>query len=141
MAGAPITVSFWFMIPSDNPMVGSRFGLKAGFLRSGTNFSYYYTFDRLGAEDPTNVDPDTTGPVFPGCTIVTMPDERKGIHTNNEWVHYTHTFDQQVDFIDQAAMPPAPFADPPTNPAYASLYAARFGPTIDSTGIVWVDDF
>jgi len=135
--GGPITVSFWFNIPADAPMVGTRLGIKAGFLRSGNNFSYYYSFDRLGIDDPSNVDPDTAGPVFPGCTIVTLPDLRKGIHTNGEWLQMSRTFDQQVDFVDESCQP---FPEPPTNPAYASIFAARFGPTTDSTGIVWVDD-
>jgi len=135
--GDPITISFWFMIPEENPMVGTRLGLKVGFLRSGNNFSYYYSFDRLGIDDPSNVDPDTAGPVFPGCTIVTLPDERKGIHTSGQWLQMTRTFDQQVDFVDESGQP---FPEPPTNPAYASIFAARFGPTTDSTGIVWVDD-
>jgi hypothetical protein len=138
--GAPITVSFWFMIPAEDPMVGSKFGLKAGFLRSGTNFSYYFSFDRLGAvDDPSNVDPDTSLAPYPGCTIVTLPDERKGIHTDGQWVQYSYTFDQQVDFIDQVTG--QPFPEPPTNPAYASIFAARFGPTVESQGVVWVDDF
>jgi hypothetical protein len=136
--GAPITVSFWFMIPAEDPMVESRFGLKAGFLRSGTNFSYYYTFDRLGLDDPSNVDPDTAGPVFPGCTIVTLGDGRRGIHTNGQWLQMSRTFVQQEVFVDEFGMP---FAEPPTNPAYASVFAARFGPSITSQGIVWVDDF
>jgi len=137
--GAPITISLWFMIPSNDPVVGSRFGIKAGFLRSGSNFSYYHTFDRLGiADDASNVDPDTTLAPYPGCTIVTLGDGRKGIHTNDQWLQMSLITDQQVDFIDQVTG--QPFPEPPTNPARASIFAARFGPTSDSLGIVWVDD-
>ena len=136
--GDPITVSFWFMIPVEDPMVESRFGLKVGFLRSGSNFSYYYSFDRLGIDDPSNVDPDTAGPVFPGCTVVTLGDGRRGIHTNGQWIQMSRTFVQQEVFVDEFGMP---FDEPPVNPAYASVFAARFGPSINSAGTVWVDDF
>lgn len=111
-------------------MVGSRFGLKAGFLRNSEgNFGYYYEYDPLrNVDDPANVDPDTSLAPFPGCTIVTLGDGRKGIHTNGQWLQMSKTFDQQVVFVDEFGVP---FDEPPTNPAYAAsspLASARPSP-------------
>ncbi|HMN39874.1 MAG TPA: GC-type dockerin domain-anchored protein [Phycisphaerales bacterium] len=133
VAGAPIYLSCWYMIPADDPMVGTKFGMKVNFLRNAPgNQSIYREREWL------DVDPDTTIAPPCGTFVVDLPGNVKGIHTNGQWVRFHVSVDQPTDFNDPATQMPYPI--PPTNPAPASIFALRFGPDNTGTGTVWVDD-
>jgi hypothetical protein len=123
-SGAPLTVSCWINIPASDPVVGSKVGMKLSLIRSGNNFSHYQEFEWQ------DLDPDAATP-FPGTTIVTLPSNRKGIHTGGQWIRLQHTLNQS----DIGSFP-----EPPTNPARASFQTFRVSPDNTSTGSVFVDD-
>lgn len=140
--GRPIIVRGWFMIPANDPMVKSRFGLKVNFLNDpgpdNTNFGTFYFRENLA------VDPEATTP-YPGCTVVmvnTPNGMQKGIHTNGQWLQLTMTVNQQTDFPTTIADPPQSFER-----ARMNMLALRFDifpdggtPAPYSQGTVWVDD-
>ncbi len=140
--GRPIKARAWFMIPANDPMVKSRFGLKVNFLNDpgpgNDNFGNFYFKETLP------VDPEAATP-YPGCTIVTVntpSGPQAGIHTNGQWLQVEMTVNQQTDF-------PSPIADPPLSfeRARMNVLALRFDifpdggtPAPFSQGTVWVDD-
>jgi hypothetical protein len=131
-SGAAIRVSCWINIPASDPLVGGRFGLKIEFKRSGDNFSNYDFVEWLDIDPAAAVAP-------PGTVIVPFVDPPvgstltggPGIHTNGQWIKFERTY-QQSQF--------GSFAEPPTNPARASILALRFSNDLNSFGTVWVDD-
>ncbi|MBY0311102.1 MAG: hypothetical protein K2W85_03440 [Phycisphaerales bacterium] len=140
--GRPIKAKCWFMIPANDPMVKSRFGIKVNFLNDpgvdGTNFGVFYFKEVLA------IDPEAAVP-FPGTTVVTVSTPsgpQQGIHTNGQWLPLEVTVSQQTDF-------PSPIADPPSSfeRARMNMLALRFDifpdggtPAPFSQGTVWVDD-
>jgi hypothetical protein len=136
-SGAPITISCWFNIPANDPMVKSRFGIKLALV-NGDNPGLFFQREWL------DVDPEAATP-FPGCTFVTVntPEGPKpGIHTNGQWLHFTRTLPQS-----EIVIPTDPTWVAPTNPAKATMLALRFDifpeggtPAPVSHGTVWVDD-
>jgi hypothetical protein len=157
--GPTFTLSCWFMIPADDPMVGTWFGMKLGFHRSGSNLvSHYWDYewhDVDPAVSPAPSFPDDHGIMVP-LTIVSTPNG-PGVHTGGKWLHITHVWNQSqfcvcsvpTNATSCTTAPSDPgcsiFPSPPTNPAYVSMLALRFS-TIPSPnqantfGTVWVDD-
>ena len=141
--GQPITVSVWFNIPANDPMIKSRFGLKLGLLNN-TDPGIFFAREWLDVDpEATTGTPPVPAP-FPGCTIVTVNTPEglhKGIHTNGQWLLFSRTLTQA-----EINIPVPPFV-PPTNPAHSTLLALRFDifpeggtPAPVSHGTVWVDD-
>jgi len=125
--GAGMTVSGWFMIPADAPIVGHRAGLKLEFRRTENN-SVCEGFELL-AIDPAN--PGAVAGLIAGDTPTGA-----GVHTNGEWVQLTFHFDQS-----RFTIPFWPL--PPVNPdAHVSVLALRFGNPFPAGGrgtIFWDD--
>lgn len=142
--GAPLTMSCWFMIPANDPLIKAKFGMKMGLIRNGTADGQP---DQSHFADPEflEINPEAAVP-FPGCTIVdvtTPQGPAKGIHTNGQWIQLKRS----VSLAQYAGI-----TNPPTNPAPANIMANRFDlinfdsngqpipPFPISYGTVWVDD-
>lgn len=150
---APVTVSAWFYISSSDPFFSStgfiptvpnptdkttRAGLKLEFRRTVNN-SVYQSVEWKDI-DPTDPDIATK---FPGIVQVTDAQGHQGIHTGNQWIKMTRTFDQNSGpFIDSGTM--TYYDMPPVNPdAHVSILPFRFGPppaVAFNSGTVFFDD-
>jgi hypothetical protein len=143
----PITVSGYFYIPSSDPFVGIDFspqflghraGLKLEFRRTVNNSVY------VGREwlDINPNDPNITT-AFPGIVVITTPEGRRGIHTNNQWLKMTRTVQQDASLYVNPGTGMV-WDLPPVNPdARVSVLPIRFGPppaVSFSSGTVFWDD-
>jgi hypothetical protein len=131
--GPDLTLSGWFMIPADDPLVGQRAGLKLEFRRT-VNDSAYEAFDYFFV-DPA--DPTT----MPGLVGVTTPTGA-GVHTNGQWLYWQGVFHQN-QFCWDTMLNMLCWEFPPQNPdAKVSLMCIRFGVRYSegSRGTVYFDD-
>ncbi len=140
-----ITVWGYFYIPSATPFVsqglsgfaGQRAGLKLEFRRTVNDSTY------VGPEwlDINPNDPNVATNV-PGIVVVTTPNG-PGIHTNDQWVRFERTVQQNEALYINPGTGQL-WALPPQNPdAKVSVLPLRFGPPQSlafSQGTIFWDD-
>ena len=143
--GPPITVSCWFNIPSSDPVIKSRFGIKLNLI-NGDNPGVFFAREWLDVDpEATTGTPPVPAP-FPGCIIetrTTPQGPQKAIHTNGQWVLFSRTLTQAE--INLPTMDPT-WVFPPY-PQRTSMLALRFDifpeggtPAPIAYGTIWVDD-
>ena len=116
--GDPITISGWYMIPAEAPIIGTKCGLKVSFksdfLTYAGQFGSFYTKEVLG------IDGDVPG----------------GVTTNGEWVQFTLTVDQ-TEFPD----PQGCYTPPIGGTGYMSIVVVMFDAANDgASGTIYWDD-
>lgn len=145
---APVTVTAYFYIPSSDPLVGQSLTVPQPFAghRAGIKLEFRRTVNDsvFQAAEWLDIDPNraNVATLFPGIVVVSTPNG-PGIHTNNQWLKFERTVDQNSGlFINSAT---GMYYDlPPQNPnAKVSILPLRFGPPpalAVTQGTVFFDD-